>query len=150
MLGRMAQRRVWLERLFKVGPRPHPVPDYTPPPQPLGPDIWVIDRQLGLGSVRMQYRMTVVRLRSGGLWLHAPASLDPALSEELAHLGPVEAIVAPNTFHYFYPQERVAKQISGFGAAMDNTEFLCHLTSQGTKTGERVLLKLESTGLLRQ
>ena len=44
------------------------------------------------------------------------------------------------------PQERAAKQVSGFGASMADNEFLCHLTSQGTKTGERVLLKFETTG----
>jgi hypothetical protein len=51
-------------------------------------------------------RMTVVRTPAG-LVLHAPVALDDADAAELAALGPVTTIVAPNLFHYrFVPDAR--------------------------------------------
>jgi hypothetical protein len=47
-------------------------------------------------------RMTVVRLADGGLWVHSPIPLEGALAAELAALGPVQALVAPNWIHYYY------------------------------------------------
>ena len=49
--------------------------------------------------------MCVARLPSGGLWVHAPVRLDAPTREALERLGPVVAIVAPNTFHYFFLEE---------------------------------------------
>jgi hypothetical protein len=43
--------------------------------------------------------MTIVRLR-GGLFVHCPAPLSPALRAEVEALGPVLAIVAPSLFHH--------------------------------------------------
>jgi hypothetical protein len=45
-------------------------------------------------------RMTVVRLASGGLFVHSPIALNPALRERVAGLGEVVAIVAPSKFHH--------------------------------------------------
>lgn len=69
-------------------------------------------------GVRMDTRMTVIRLPSGGLLLHSPIRLesDPAdsdapstrLAEDLEALGPVEHLVAPNLYHHFFLAE--AKQ----------------------------------------
>jgi len=47
-------------------------------------------------------RMTVVRLPSGGLWVHSPIALTAALEDELRTLGPVAHIVAPNLYHHLY------------------------------------------------
>jgi hypothetical protein len=46
--------------------------------------------------------MTVIRLPSGGLWLHSPVPIDDDLARQLANLGPVEHIVAPNCFHHLH------------------------------------------------
>lgn len=54
------------------------------------------------GVVHFRGRMTVVRLESGGLLLHSVVPIDDALAGELAALGSVEHIVAPNLLHHSY------------------------------------------------
>lgn len=69
----------------------------------LGPEIWSVAEQLNLGGgIHLPARMTVVRLPTGGLWLHSPIAIDDALAAELAVLGPVAHLVAPNLFHHLY------------------------------------------------
>ena len=42
----------------------------------------------------------VVRLSSGGLWIHSPPALSKQLASEVRKLGRVEAIIAPNNAHH--------------------------------------------------
>ncbi len=76
-------------------------------PKPVAHDLWIVDGP----EIRMRYfgttlpfptRMTVVRLPSGGLWLHSPIAWNEALGAALDTLGPVQYLVAPNTLHYWY------------------------------------------------
>lgn len=53
-------------------------------------------RAMGLWLGR---QLTVVRLPSGGLWIHSPVPWTPALRSALAALGPVHHVVGPNRFH---------------------------------------------------
>jgi hypothetical protein len=53
-------------------------------------------------GIRATSRMTVVRLADGRLWLHSPIPVSPDLRAELASLGQVAYIVAPNRFHHLY------------------------------------------------
>jgi len=74
-------------------------------PVPVAPDLWTVEGPVvqyrGAGiALPCPTRMTVVRLPSGGLWLHSPVAPDPSLRAFLAELGPIEALVAPNSFHY--------------------------------------------------
>ena len=63
--------------------------------------VWFFEQKQGIGlglNVSVNVRMTVVKLRSGGLWVHAPiAPTDEcvALLKELN--APVEHIVLPTT-----------------------------------------------------
>ncbi|WP_375175592.1 DUF4336 domain-containing protein [Pseudooceanicola sp.] len=69
--------------------------------KPFGPDIWIVDGpNIRFYGMPFPTRMTVVRLRDGGLWLHSPIALDEALQAEIAALGPVRHLVAPNWIHY--------------------------------------------------
>jgi hypothetical protein len=52
--------------------------------------------------MRLPVRMTVVRLRSGTLWLHSPTRLTPGLCAELHALGTVGHLVAPNSAHWMH------------------------------------------------
>lgn len=75
--------------------------------KPVAPDIWVADGPeilFGYLGVKLPFptRMTVVRLREGGLFVHSPIPPDPALVKAVAALGPVRYIVAPNTIHYWW------------------------------------------------
>jgi hypothetical protein len=49
-------------------------------------------------------RMTVVRLRGGGLWVHAPLALTAECQQQLRRLGPVAHVVLPCTSpeHWYY------------------------------------------------
>ena len=63
--------------------------------------VWFFEQKQGIGlglNVSVNVRMTVIKLRSGGLWVHAPiAPTDEciALLNELN--APVEHIVLPTT-----------------------------------------------------
>jgi hypothetical protein len=67
--------------------------------QPLHLDLWVCRvpyRAMGLPLGR---QIVVVRLAGGGLWVHSPVPMTPALRGELAALGAVHHVVGPNLWH---------------------------------------------------
>jgi hypothetical protein len=68
----------------------------------LAPDLWVADQPLSVLGVELGTRMTIVRLGSSGLFVHAPIPLTPALQRQLDDLGPVQAVVAPSAMHHLY------------------------------------------------
>ena len=68
----------------------------------LADDLWVVERSLRFAGLEVGTRMSIVRLRDGGLFLHSPVALDGALRDALAALGPARAAVAPNRFHHLY------------------------------------------------
>jgi len=72
---------------------------------PIAENIWVIEHPFEVMKVKMGTRTTVVRLSNGGLWLLSPGSGLGALQAELEALGPVEALVAPNTMHHLFLPE---------------------------------------------
>lgn len=66
----------------------------------LGRGVWTFDQMIGIYYVHVPIRMTVVKLRRGGLFVYAPVAATPeclALLRELvdAH-GPVKHIVLPS------------------------------------------------------
>ncbi|WP_420348975.1 DUF4336 domain-containing protein [Pelagibius sp.] len=85
--------------------------------QSFGQNIWTVSGD----DVRMYAvlpfttRMTVVRLESGGVWLHSPVRPTPECQRAVDLLGPVEHLVAPNKIHSLgitpwkalYPSARV-------------------------------------------
>ena len=70
--------------------------------QAIGDDIWVVDHDFFNFGIHFPGRMTVIRLKSGGLWLHSPVPIDDELAAQLAELGPVEHLVGPNLFHHVH------------------------------------------------
>lgn len=69
--------------------------------KPVGPDIWVIDGPIvKFYGLPFPTRCTIVRLEGGGMWVHSPTALTDGLRAELAELGPVAHLVAPNWIHY--------------------------------------------------
>nr|XP_043632065.1 uncharacterized protein LOC122603430 isoform X2 [Erigeron canadensis] len=90
--------------------------NFTGFPFPLGPflnrpttrtevvkdTIWMFEQEqaLGFSSVSTNTRMTVIKLKSGGLWVHAPIAPTKECIQLVKELGaPVEYIVLP-TFAY--------------------------------------------------
>src|SRR5271170_8206523 len=66
-------------------------------------DVWGHEQDLRLpGGLPLPCRATVIRLRDGGLVLHSPLAIDDATARELAALGEVRALVAPNCVHWLF------------------------------------------------
>lgn len=106
----MPARRSLLDRLLKhLVPRP--VAEFAPDPREVDSGLWVLDRQICFrGGLRLPTRATIVRLGGGGLVVIAPPPvLGSRTLEALASFGPVEHVVVPNTFHYVYAAEFMAR-----------------------------------------
>jgi len=69
---------------------------------PVAENLWEISRPLRAPGLRLDHRMTVLRLASGDLLIHSPIELDEELARSLEALGPVRYFIAPNTFHDLY------------------------------------------------
>lgn len=69
--------------------------------QSFGPNIWALpgDDVRMYGVVPFTTRMTVVRMETGGVWLHSPVRPTPERRSAVDQLGPVEHLVAPNKIH---------------------------------------------------
>lgn len=103
----------WLRRI-----RPKPDSRYTPDPLALDEGLWVLDRRLRAPGLTLPNRSTLVRLPSGGLWLHSPPPMDADTRRQIESLGNLEAVVAPNSFHYLF----AAGVVEAFPSA---TLFVC-------------------------
>lgn len=64
--------------------------------------LWAVEHDMFALGLHFPGRMVVAGLPSGGLWLWSPVPIDDALAAELAELGPVEWLVAPNRFHHVH------------------------------------------------
>ncbi|HET9929642.1 MAG TPA: DUF4336 domain-containing protein [Polyangiaceae bacterium] len=62
--------------------------------------IWVCERPVWFGGVRLRSRTTVVRLAGGALWVHGPSTPSEDLCAALDSLGEVRWLVVPNRFHH--------------------------------------------------
>ena len=77
--------------------------------------IWVTERPIWFGGVRVRSRTTVVRLSGDALWVHSPCPPTDDVCAALDALGEVRWIVVPNRFHHLetpataarYPNARV-------------------------------------------
>ena len=74
----------------------------TTPLRELAPGLWEVEQRRRAGGAHQRFRMTVVRLADGRLWLYSPIELDDALAAQLANLGDVAHIVAPNRYHHLF------------------------------------------------
>jgi len=73
--------------------------------QQLHSDLWISDSPLRFLGLEIGARMTIVRLPDDSLLLHSPISTAPDLVREVAALGPVAYIVAPNRLHHLFAGE---------------------------------------------
>lgn len=68
----------------------------------LAPGLWIADVPLRFFGLELGARMTVVRLAGGELLLHSPVAAGAELVGEVAALGRVAHLVAPNRFHHLF------------------------------------------------
>ncbi len=69
---------------------------------PLVDDVWTDTRSAKFYGVECGSRMTVVRLASGGLFVHSPVGLDAETRSAIDALGEVRAVVSPSIFHHLH------------------------------------------------
>lgn len=74
----------------------------TTPVRELAPGLWDVEQTRAAAGVRQRFRMTIVRLASGGLWLYSPVEIDDAVAAQIVTLGKVAHIVAPNRYHHLF------------------------------------------------
>ncbi len=71
--------------------------------------VWIVDGpSIRFYGLPFSTRMTIIRLPNGDLWLHSPTKLLPGLRDEVAALGRVAHLIAPNWIHYAYIAEWAA------------------------------------------
>ena len=70
--------------------------------QPIAPNLWHLQHGFSALGIGVTARMTVVRFDDGRLWLHSPVPLSVPVREQLAGLGEVAFIVAPNKVHHMF------------------------------------------------
>ena len=88
-------------------PEPH---DVTYPPldtlKPVAENVWVVDSgPINAMGLSLPVRMTVIRLASGGMWLHSPTRFTEGLRQEIEAIGPLQHLVAPNIAHWSFLKE---------------------------------------------
>ncbi|NDY91259.1 DUF4336 domain-containing protein [Ideonella livida] len=92
-------------------PTPPPVawsPQWEYTLSPVTADIWIVRHPLMVRGVEITTCMTVVRLPEGRLWLHSPVPMDVTLRSQLAGLGRVSHVVAPNRHHHRFVRQALA------------------------------------------
>lgn len=68
-----------------------------------GPGIWITGGPtVSVAGFAYPTRMAVVRLSGGGLLVWSPVALTEAVRSEIASLGEVRVLVAPNSLHHLY------------------------------------------------
>jgi hypothetical protein len=77
-------------------------PKVTTTLRELAPALWEVEQMRPAGGGRQRFRMTVVRLAGDGLWLYSPVEIDDGLAAQIAALGNVAHIVAPNRYHHLF------------------------------------------------
>jgi hypothetical protein len=89
--------------------------------QPFGPNLWLADGPVIKAALGFAYptRMAVIRLTCGGLFVWSPVALSQHLRLELAAIGPVRYLIAPNSLHHTYLRDWAAcyPDADVFGAA---------------------------------
>lgn len=70
--------------------------------QEIAPNIWHQQHAFTVIGMKLTSRMTVVRFTDGRLWVHSPVPLTAPVREQLAGLGTVAFIVAPNKLHHLF------------------------------------------------
>jgi hypothetical protein len=77
--------------------------------------IWTWDHPQRWLGFRLGTRMTVIRMKDGGLFVHSPVTLTEEVRKQVEALGPIRYIVEPNMLHHLYLkpwQERYPKALN--------------------------------------
>ena len=69
-----------------------------------GTNIWIVNGPTVVAAAGFHYptRMAIIRLNNGDLVLWSPTALNDPLRAEIEALGPVRALIAPNSLHHTF------------------------------------------------
>jgi hypothetical protein len=71
--------------------------------KPVAESLWIVDSgPLRVLGMPLPVRMTVIRLRDGGMWLHSPTRYVEGLRQAIEQIGPIRHLVAPNVVHWSF------------------------------------------------
>ena len=74
--------------------------------KPISDDIWIIDgEEVSWYGMPYTTRTTVVKLKTGELWIHSPGKTSEELLKEIEGHGPVGYLVSPNKIHHLFLTE---------------------------------------------
>lgn len=73
--------------------------------QHLDQNIWLFERTVRFAGIPLPHTMTIIRLPTGGLFVHSPTKLDSSTVSQLASLGDIDSIVWPSWWHDMYLRE---------------------------------------------
>jgi hypothetical protein len=74
-----------------------------------GGGLWTVDMPLQTAGMHLGARMTLVTLEDERLLLHSPVAFSDEIVKQIAALGEVAFVVAPNLIHYKYVPEAKAR-----------------------------------------
>jgi len=116
-----------------------------PQPRSLAPNLWIFDQpDFSTGFAKIGTRMTVIKLASGGLFLHSPIKLDDQTKQALDALGKVRDVVAPSRAHHLFVGDYLkewpdAKLYGPPGLVGDIPDFRARLGARGDLKLDAVL-----------
>jgi hypothetical protein len=71
--------------------------------KPVAENIWIVDGpEISFYKMPFPTRMTVIRLKTGDLFIHSPTPLTVTLKTEIDALGTVRHLISSNFIHYWW------------------------------------------------
>jgi len=70
--------------------------------------IWHVQQPVKIGPLHVATRSTFVKLKDESVWVHSPVAPSVQLLAELAEIGPVRHVVAPNRSHHLFFAQFIA------------------------------------------
>jgi hypothetical protein len=64
--------------------------------------LWILDAPAEARGLALGARATIIGLSDGGVAVISPVALDAETKNEVEALGPVRALIAPNSFHHLF------------------------------------------------
>ncbi|WP_415880026.1 DUF4336 domain-containing protein [Methylomonas sp. TEB] len=64
--------------------------------------IWYAQQAIQFGPLNLSTRATFIKLRDGSVWVHSPIEPSAQLVAEIAEIGPVRYVLAPNKSHHLF------------------------------------------------
>ncbi|NOV30970.1 DUF4336 domain-containing protein [Methylomonas sp. ZR1] len=64
--------------------------------------IWYAQQAIKFGPLNLSTRATFIKLRDGLVWVHSPIEPSAQLVAEIAEIGPVRYVLAPNKSHHLF------------------------------------------------